>query len=99
MSSQTVPPRLRRSRLARATTIPVEEQLRRVVEKKGGKFCERCRCCEMRRQTCKDCDGVGYVTPNASDAIEPEQCETCSGCGGWWLCSCNDKGEHEERTT
>ena len=84
----------------------VEDQLRRQVTKKGGTFCERCKCCEMRRQTCEDCDGVGSVCSMETDAgtvfdaaLDPIQCETCGGTGGWDVCTCDDKGEHQERTT
>lgn len=82
--------------------VSVEGQLRRLVMRKGGKFCERCKCCEMHWEGCTDCDGSGrYDVVGDDDGVlyldGSRQCSKCSGCGGWWLCGCNDKGEHEER--
>ena len=58
-----------------------------------GKMCDRCKCCEMFRQTCDTCGGEGMTEADEDeDAWEP--CETCEGDGGWWLCDCDDAGVH-----
>lgn len=81
-------------------TVDPSAQIRRLVERGGGKFCERCKCCEMLWQDCDECAGEGEY--ECADEWEDEvltQCTTCGGCGGWWVCGCNEKGEHEERAT
>lgn len=79
-----------------------ERMMRRVVQAKGGRFCERCKCCEERRQECEDCDGTGRVEVHGDDGgivyvDGAEQCSQCGGTGGWWVCDCDDKGEHHEK--
>lgn len=69
-----------------------------------GRMCERCLCCAMRREECSDCDGTGRTIVVGDDCgvlyeDGTRQCSKCSGCGGWWLCRCNDKGEHQEKVT
>ena len=76
-----------------------ERFLRSLVESKehGGKFCERCKCCEMLRQECETCCGEGMVDDDeCKDACEP--CYTCEGDGSWWWCDCSDSGVHTCKT-
>lgn len=70
----------------------------------GEKRCERCGCCAMRWEECTDCEGKGRYDILGEDAASGlyrdgwRQCSKCEGCGGWWLCGCNDKGQHAEKT-
>jgi hypothetical protein len=77
------------------------DMLRKLVESKGGKLCERCKCCEMLWQEDSECGGSGhYDRVGDDDGVlyqdGVEQCSTCGGTGGWWTCTCDDKGEHNE---
>lgn len=58
-----------------------------------GPCCPVCGC-EMEREECSACDGVGdldWETLQDEDPLwyqpgDTERCSECSGKGGWWYC-------------
>ena len=63
-------------------------------------MCPRCECCQMIWETCHDCGGDGYrelyeEDPLWYDIDDIEDCDTCNGKGGFWICDCDKNGKHK----
>jgi hypothetical protein len=62
-------------------------------------MCPRCSkdrvCCEMTWQDCESCDGGTVVFEDFDGEEEDGACDICEGEGGWWLCDCDDNGQHK----
>ena len=85
--------------------MPTSNPLAALVKAKGGKFCNRCKCCEMLRQECEHCGGEGMDGHDCGEdsccCLYPEEnvrCQFCNGKGWWWYCDCDEKGVHHCKT-
>jgi len=66
-------------------------------------ICPRCECCEMLWHECDYCGGSGYSHHDCGEdtcvCLYPEDnvvCDVCRGAGGWWECTCDEHGKHQE---
>ena len=92
------------SETATRADTPQEAVLRQLVALNDGRFCERCRCCEMTWEECEACGGEGLDGHDCGEdcccCADPEPnecCDYCLGAGGWWDCDCDEHGVHRPK--